>query len=76
MKKFSMLVLTWVMLGSLNHAVARSGHSGRGRQPGDLSQLMAKYGRVSIPAPKSAQDSLSGDFINIGMVHVNTILFI
>jgi len=53
-----MLVLTWVMLGSLNHAVARSGHSGRGRQPGDLSQLMAKYGRVSIPAPKSAQDSL------------------
>lgn len=58
MKKISVLVLTWVMLGSLNHAVARSIRSGRGRQPGDLSQLMAKYGRVSIPAPKSTLDSL------------------
>ena len=53
-----MLVLGWVMLGSLNYAVARSVDRSGGHQPGDLSQLIAKYGRLSIPAPKSAMDSL------------------
>lgn len=58
MKKFSMLVLGCVMLGSMNIAVARLMDSGWGHQPGDLSQLLAKYGRLTIPAPKSATDSL------------------